>query len=304
MDLFVSYAWTSPAHRQWVRLLCSSLHLLGYDVRVDQDVDYGNSLIGFMRTLDDARHVLLVVDENYVNRADNVSSSGVAIENEWIRHVFHQHPANWTSVVFVDNPTFQLPAWLSNHNPLSFDFNSSASTDNFPGAEQLDDLWRWVEGLPRDKTNAAPVSTQIARGARLERVDNLRDPGLRRNPAVEHEVDFVFGESVDSVFTLGQGDFEFPFQVSGCGFNSVYVYADRLHAVGLLRTPEEMAEPSDALLTAGRTVTPKVGQGVLLLNRHGALCTVRILEVQREINDVHGYVPARVRFAYTILLHR
>lgn len=45
-----------------MRLLCSSLHLLGYDVRVDQDVDYGNNLSGFMRTL---------ADENYVERADN-----------------------------------------------------------------------------------------------------------------------------------------------------------------------------------------------------------------------------------------
>lgn len=304
MDLFVSYAWTSPAHRQWVRLLSSSLHLLGYDVRVDQDVDYGNSLSGFMRTLADAKHVLLIADENYVERADNHPSSGVAIENKWIREAFDRHPANWASVVFVDNPACRLPAWLSGYNPLSFDFNSSEASDSFPGADQLDDLWRWVEGLPRDKTNAVPVSTQIAWGARLERIDNLRDPGLRSSPAIEGEVDFVFGESVDSVFILGQGDFQFPFQVSGHGFNSVYVLADRLPAVGLLRTPEELAEPSDALLSAGRMVTPVVGQGVLLLNHHGALCTVRILEIQREINDAYGYVPARVRFAYTIHVDR
>ncbi len=257
-----------------------------------------------MRSLADARHVLLIADDNYVNRANGDASSGVAVENRWIRDAFDQHPPNWASVVFVNNPTFRLPDWLSNHNPLSFDFNSSADAVNFPGSEQLDDLWRWVEGLPRDKTNAVPISTQIARAARLERIRGLRDPGLRRSPTVQDEVDFVFGESVDSVFTLGQGDFEFPFQVSACAFNSVYVYSDRLSAIGLLRTPEQLAEPSDALLSAGRTLAPTVGQGVLLLNDKGALCTVRILEVQREINDGYEYVPARVRFTYSIDLDR
>ena len=74
-DLFISYAWTSPEHREWVRLLASELHLLGYNIKIDEAVDYGASLSGFMREVTDAAHVLLVVDENYVDRADNKPES-------------------------------------------------------------------------------------------------------------------------------------------------------------------------------------------------------------------------------------
>ncbi|MCU4298805.1 toll/interleukin-1 receptor domain-containing protein [Brevibacterium permense] len=67
-DLFLSYAWTSDQHRQWVRLLAAHLKALGYDVLVDADVGYGDSLNGFMRRVVDSDHVLMIVDDNYVAR--------------------------------------------------------------------------------------------------------------------------------------------------------------------------------------------------------------------------------------------
>src|ERR1043165_2356884 len=115
-DLFISYAWTSSAHREWVRLLASHLHLLGYVVKVDEAVNYGSSLSGFMREVVDSAHVLLIVDENYVERANNLPESGVGIETKWISGVFNEKPANWLSVVFVRNPDRKLPAWLAAHN--------------------------------------------------------------------------------------------------------------------------------------------------------------------------------------------
>ncbi len=50
-DLFISYAWTSAQHQQWVRLLAAHLKMLGYHVLVDADLDYGDSLTGFMRRI-------------------------------------------------------------------------------------------------------------------------------------------------------------------------------------------------------------------------------------------------------------
>lgn len=108
-DLFISYAWTSPSHREWVRLLAAHLKAIGHDVLVDVDVDYGDSLSGFMQRAVDARHVLMVVDENYVDRADSAPGSGVAIENGWISSVYNERPQNWLSVMFKDNPRLELP---------------------------------------------------------------------------------------------------------------------------------------------------------------------------------------------------
>lgn len=72
--LFISYAWRSEGHREWVRLLAAQLKALGFDVLIDADVDYGNDLNGFMRRVDDSKRVLLVIDQNYVDRADTCRS--------------------------------------------------------------------------------------------------------------------------------------------------------------------------------------------------------------------------------------
>jgi hypothetical protein len=157
-DLFISYAWTSPTHREWVRLLASQLHLLGYDVRIDEQIDYGSSLSGFMQEVTSATHVLLIVDENYVLRTDTMPESGVGIENRWLSGAFNSKPSSWLSIVFVRNPLLKAPAWLSNHTPKGFDFNSRPEVNVFPGSIQIDEIWRWVEGLPAYKGNSTSLA--------------------------------------------------------------------------------------------------------------------------------------------------
>lgn len=47
-DIFISYAWGSPSndrdkkHRDWVRLLASHLQLIGFNIRIDANVEYGD----------------------------------------------------------------------------------------------------------------------------------------------------------------------------------------------------------------------------------------------------------------------
>lgn len=159
-DLFISYAWTSDQHRQWVRLLASQLKALGFDVLIDADLDYGDQLTGFMRRVVDSRHVLLIVDDNYVDRADNRPDSGVSQENRSISEVYAERPDTWVAVLFKDNLNFRLPAWLAEDQPkgISFNYDPSSPAD-FPGSEQVEDLWRWIEGLPANRDSATPVAT-------------------------------------------------------------------------------------------------------------------------------------------------
>ncbi|MFZ2172809.1 MAG: toll/interleukin-1 receptor domain-containing protein, partial [Rhodococcus sp. (in: high G+C Gram-positive bacteria)] len=129
-DLFISYAWTSDQHRQWVRMLAANVRALGYDVLIDSSVDYGNSLSGFMHRVVEARRVLLIVDENYVKRADNHAASGVAIENEWISEAYSAQPPTWLSVLFKDNPDCALPKWLTEFKPKGHWFNADVATND------------------------------------------------------------------------------------------------------------------------------------------------------------------------------
>lgn len=298
-DLFISYAWTSPAHREWVRLLASQLHLLGYDVKIDEQVDYGSSLSGFMQEVTSATHVLLIVDENYVLRADTMPNSGVGIENRWISGVFNNKPSTWLSLVFVQNSLLKVPAWLSRHSPKGFDFNSTPEKNVFPGSAQIDEIWRWVEGLPASQYHATSLAEVRKRAARIERIDAQRDPANYASPALKGRV--TFRHKDHGHFKIGNGEYEFKIKFSSRSHNSVYVYIDsNLKAVGLITTSSHDPFSVSTFLTPARTAEPIVGQSVVCMNSHGALCVLTIDEVQPEVN-APTYVSPHVTFSYEVL---
>lgn len=298
-DLFISYAWTSPAHREWVRLLASQLHLLGYDVKIDEQVDYGSSLSGFMQEVTSATHVLLIVDENYVLRADTMPSSGVGIENRWISGAFNNKPSTWLSLVFVQNSLLKVPAWLSTHSPKGFDFNSTPEKNVFPGSVQIDEIWRWVEGLPASKGHATSLAEVRKRSARIERIEAQRDPGNYASPALKGRVTFRYEDH--SHFKVGNGEYEFKIMFGGCTSNSVRVYNDYdLKAVGLITTSSYDPSSVSNFLGPGRTAVPIVGQSVVCMNNQGVLCVLTIDEVQPEVN-AQTYVSPHVTFSYEVL---
>ncbi|TKD65600.1 toll/interleukin-1 receptor domain-containing protein [Micrococcus luteus] len=299
-DVFLSYAWTSDAHRQWVRLLAANLKAIGYDVLVDADVDYGDSLNGFMQRAVGCRHVLLIVDENYVERADNLPDSGVGIENGWIKGVYAQKPSTWLSVMFKDNPGSALPAWVSNAKPKGLSFNADSRKGTFPGSEQVEELWRWIEGLPANRDHATSIAILRERGVRLETIDRYRDPAMWAAPATEGEVTFEYERAPGNAYRLGHGEYGFALHVSTHAARSVYVYKDPIHAVGLNLSKASSPKDLAPQLTPGRTIIASVGQQAILMNDHGALCLVDLLDVHPETTQP-AYTPASIRFRYSIL---
>jgi hypothetical protein len=300
--IFISYAWTSSAHREWVRLLAIQLRLLGYTVQIDSTVEYGASLSSFMREVAKADRVLMIVDKNYVERADRRPESGVGIENQWISSAFKEKPASWISVLFVNNPEYLLPAWLVDQQLKGFNFNSNPDLNKFPGIEQMDDLWRWVEGLPADKVHALPAALLLERTARIERIDAMRDPANYVSPAFEDRITFQYKDY--AYYTLGHGEYEFKVKFSDRGFGSVYVYRDSgLKAIGLVTASNFDRHAVETFLRPGRTAEPNVGQSIVMMNELGALCVMNIEAVQAEVNT-GTHVPATVTFSYQILVGR
>lgn len=301
-DLFISYAWTTLKHREWVHLLSAQLKALGFDVLLDADVDYGDDLNGFMRRVAQAQRVLLVVDRNYVTRSDTMPDSGVGKESRWIAEACVDHEPAWLSVLFVDNPGCALPTWLDGKMPKGFPFNfTPASQQQFPGSEQIEELWRWVAGLPANRDSAAPIALLRQRSSRLERHALLSEPSQWRSPDLAGEVRFAFGEAPHKTFRWGLGASEFALNVSGCGDDdSVYVYKDPVTAVGLVRS--ETPDDADLArhLVPGRTVTAHVGQTVVLMNNHGRLAIVDVVDVQREQTDGQ-YVAPYVEFRWRVV---
>lgn len=298
-DLFISYAWTSDTHRNWVRLFASHLHLLGYTVLIDEKLDYGSSLNGFMRTITECNRALLIVDENYVYRADNNPESGVGIESSWLEKVYKDKPANWLSVIFLQNPKCHLPCWLQGLKPKGFNFNFSAKDDNFPGAWQIEEVWRWLEGLPADRNHASELSLLRRRAARLERVEIRCDPAYYANPSLQGVVTFLHDEH--PYYTVGYGDLSFKLAFSGSSNDSIHALKDyELQSIGIVH--QDKCEPGnlERFLTKRRPVTPNVGQTLVVQNNKGAICTVTINKIRYK-DESKPDMPGEVIFTYNIL---
>jgi len=300
--IFISYAWTSDAHRQWVRLLAIQLRLLGYAVLIDSALAYGASLSNFMREATEADRVLMIVDENYVERADHCPKSGVAVENQWIEGVFGEKPVSWLSVLFVGNPRYSLPIWIKDRRPKGFDFNSNPEQNEFPGIEQMDDLWRWVEGLPADKEHALSAAMLLDRMGRLERIDVMRDPANYANPALKDRVTFRHQDY--QYFTVGHRDYAFKIMFSARGNGTVAVYIDcGLKAIGLVTAPDIDLSNVETFLGPWRVVDAGAQQSVVMMNLIGALCIMKIEHVQDEVSAPANHRP-EVTFSYEILTDR
>jgi hypothetical protein len=212
------------------------------------------------------------------------------------------NPNYAANMLGYQRPRRRLPAWLTDQNPKGFDFNANQDRNDFPGIEQMDDLWRWVEGLPADKAHALTAEVLLDRLARIERIDVIRDSANYANPALKDRV--TFRHQDHQYYKLGHGQYEFKINFSDHGFNSVYVYIDNgLKSVGLVNASDFDPSTVEKFLGPGRSVTPIVGQSVVMMNPVGALCVMKIEGVQREVNDA-TYIHPEVTFSYEILTWR
>lgn len=305
-DVFISYAWTSDEHREWVHLLAAALRHMGFSIGIDEKVDYGNDLDDFMRKISESKHVLMIVDDNYVHRADNLPCSGVGIENGIIREEIGSKPENWLAPLLIRNEDARLPKWLCGKKRKYFDFRTQQKGERFPGAQQIDDLWRWLVGLPPNKEHAVSIAMLLKGAHRIEKVNALRSPGTWSCPQFSGQgVNFPYRDAPNQTIVLGAGRYSFSLSVSECDENSVYVYADYVKAVGLITdgTPyDEMdADSAYEYITPGRTITPKINQTFVLMNDDGILCSAVLRSVIREKNGV-VYEKPRITFDYKVLL--
>ena len=169
----------------------------------------------------------------------------------------------------------------------------------FPGSAQIDELWRWVEGLPASRDHATSLADVRKRVARIASIDAQRDPGNYASPALKGRVTFRHNDH--RYFKIGNGEYEFKINFSGRSHDSVYVYIDSgLKAVGLITASSYDIATVSTFLMPGRTVEPIVGQSVVFMNSNGVLCVLTIEEVQRELN-AQTYISPHVTFSYEVL---
>lgn len=300
-DVFISYCWTNPETKEFVHGLAAHLKHVGFNVGVDIDVDYGDSLTGFMNEITMSKHVLLVADGPYVERANSAPGSGVGIENEHLRSVFHDKKDGWLAVALVGQRSF--PEWLAEENPKSFIFDLEGKYRY--GSAQIDSLWRWLSDMPANNAHAVHPSVIKERLWRVESVEAAGDPSRWACPLPAGAVRHEFKKATGNNYRVGYGEHEFFVMVTEAGARSVYLYKDPISAVGLIPpgTDIDSLNGKDAfkLLVPGRTVTLVPGSAFVLMNKQGALCVGSVLDIHCP-SDPFKQQDSFIEFEYRILL--
>lgn len=148
--LFVSYAWSSAEHEQWVLDLAERLVENGVDVILDKwDLQPGHDANAFMERMvtdGSVTKVVMVSDQKYAQKADARTSGGVSTETQIIsREVYErQDQSKFVAILTekdVDGKPF-LPTYYKSR--VYVDFSDSSLYD-----ESFDKLLRWIYNKPR-----------------------------------------------------------------------------------------------------------------------------------------------------------
>lgn len=85
--VFISYAWTTPEHEEWVNNLANRLMADGIEVKYDKwDLKAGHDKYSFMESMvkdNTINNVLIICDKGYKNKADE-RAGGVGTETQII----------------------------------------------------------------------------------------------------------------------------------------------------------------------------------------------------------------------------
>jgi len=146
-------------------------------------------------------------------------------------------------------------------------------------------------------------ATLRERAARLETIDRQRDPSAWSSPALNGEVTFTYERAPAKRYSLGNGELKTVLNVSSHNVDSVYVLNDpaEVHAVGVNTARTSTHSELATQLSPGRAVVARVGDQVIIMNTHGALCLVDILEVQHASSEPGATAVPSVRFRYEVL---
>jgi hypothetical protein len=146
--IFISYAWTSPQHENWVLQLATDLRKERIDVILDKwDLNLGNDSLPFMEQMandDTIKKVLMICDKRYVEKA-NKRKGGVGIETQIIsKKVYEKSDQNkFLAVIreYNDDGSACVPTYF--HSRMYIDFANDAT---FP--EKFRELVLWIHDRP------------------------------------------------------------------------------------------------------------------------------------------------------------
>jgi len=294
--LFISYSHDDENHKDWVLTLATRLMANGVNIILDQwDLALGEDLPSFMEHgLSDARRVLAVCTENYVQKA-NAGNGGVGYEKMILSAQLMKN-LNLNRIIPVvrsgDDDSL-VPNFLSSR--LYIDFRDGLAFEKNYG-----ELIRDIHGQkikPKPPLGPNPFSKSEKPSAPIVSFG----PERYVAPAMTGEVSFDYSNN-NGRFVFGAGDMAFETAWTRCGTGRIYAYNDppSIRTVALVSDVKEINEITDAAAydSSSRTRNPFVGEIVVWRNTADYYLATQIVKINvREKNSGSDTVTLKYKIA-------
>ena len=280
--VFISYAWDSDEHKNWVLKLASDLRSHGVDAILDQwDARLGNDLFFFMEQgLTTSHLVLCICSDRYVEKA-NGGIGGTGYEKRILAsELISGNDTQFILPIIKGNSNYcKLPTFLSGLKYVDFDCG-----DYFDCYRELleriyDEDIKKKPALGRNPFASTVLSDRITTKLNIEKVKF-------QNPAMEGIASFDY-KSNSGHYIIGEGDYQFITNWSECGHNSIYCYKDNIFRLGYNPKYKEFPSPEEFVNFnfSSRVRSVNVGEIVLLENRKHKFAAVKVTKVQNREED-------------------
>lgn len=281
---FISYAWDSEEHNEWVLKLASDLRRHGVDVILDQwDARLGNDLSFFMEQGLTASHfVLCVCNDKYIQKA-NGGIGGAGYEKR-ILAAEMMNDSNKRFIIPIikgNSQTNKLPTFLSGLKYVDFD-NGMYFNNYQELIERIyDEDAKKKPPLGCNPFVSTVISDQITTKLNIEKIEF-------HNPSLKGKASFDYKRNSGS-YIIGEGDYMFVTHWSECGHNSIHSYKDYVFRQGYNPTYQEFPLPNEFINFdfSSRAKAVNVGEIVLLENHNHKFAALRITKVVRRMEDIN-----------------
>lgn len=282
--VFVSYAWDSEEHKEWILKLATNLRQHGVDVILDQwDVRLGDDLSSFMEQgLTKSHLVICVCSDKYIAKT-NDGLGGAGYEKRILASEMLNDEDKRFIIPIIKNCSSErkVPRFLSGLKYVDFDNGRYFNRYQELLERIYDEDTKKKPPLGENPFVSTAISDQISTKLNIEKVEF-------QNPSMEDSVCFDYKRNSGS-FIIGEGNYEFITHWSECGHNSIYCYKDYIYRLGY--NPKYKDFPySDEFSDfdfSSRVKSVNVGEVVLLENNHNKFAALKVTKVARKNEDIN-----------------
>jgi len=281
--VFISYAWDSEEHKEWVLKLATNLRHHGVDAILDQwNVRLGDDLPSFMeRGVTESHLVICVCSDKYIEKADS-GLAGAGYEKRILTsEMLNDGDKRFVIPIIKDcSHVRKVPLFLSGLKYVDFDNGGYFDCYQELLERIYDEDKKKKPSLGKNPFVSTATSDLITTKQNIGKIEF-------QNSKMAGKVCFDYKRNSGS-YVIGEGDYEFITHWSECGYDSIHCYRDYVYRLGYNPKYKQFPSPDKFINFdfSSRAKSINVGEVVLLENNHHKFVSIKVTKVIKKDEDI------------------